>query len=288
MNVHPTVSDQGPIYVMGRASEEYERLRRQSELLESITGSVLDRAGLSSGMSCLDVGCGPGEVMRLMADRVGPSGRVVGIDVDGRLGREALSVLKSKGYQQCSFIERDLGSLEQIDSERFDLVFTRLLLMHLNDPILALRQMYCQLRPGGRIVVQDYYFPTIDSYPAIEPLAEFSRVFFAAYDQAGTETRMGIKLPGFFIEAGIGSPEGTDVTGFLLPIRVCSEMLAAVYRSVLPIALKNGVTTKERSLSFFEDIRKTESGNCHILWPLLVSAWRQKGVEETSQDYEDH
>ena len=98
---------------MSRTSEEYERLRRQSELLESITGSVLNRVGLSTGMSCLDLGCGPGEVMRLMAQRVGPTGRVVGIDVDAKLGRETLSVLKSKGYQQCSFIE-DYGRTERV------------------------------------------------------------------------------------------------------------------------------------------------------------------------------
>jgi hypothetical protein len=60
--------------------------------------------------------------------------------------------------------------------------------------------------------------------------------------------------------------------------------LAAVYRSVLSVALRNGVTTEERSVSFFEDIRKTESGSYHILWPLLISAWRQKAVEQTSQD----
>jgi ubiquinone/menaquinone biosynthesis C-methylase UbiE len=284
MNANPMAGGQGSVYVMGRTSEEYERLRRQSELLESITSSVLDRAGLSSGMSCLDVGCGPGEVMRLMADRVGPTGRIVGIDVDGRLGREALSVLKSKGYQQCSFIEGNLERLEQIGSAPFDLVFARLLLMHLDDPILALRKMYCQVKPGGRIVVQDYYFPTIDSYPAIEPLAEFNKVFFGAYEKTGTETRMGIKLPEFFIEAGMGPPEGTDVTGLLLPMRVGAEMLAAVYRSLLPVALKHGVTTEERSGSFFEDIRKSESASYHILWPLLISAWRQKAVEQRSED----
>jgi hypothetical protein len=51
------------------------RSRRQSELLESMTGSVLDCVGLCAGMSCLDLGCGPGEVMRLMAERVGrPAG----------------------------------------------------------------------------------------------------------------------------------------------------------------------------------------------------------------------
>jgi ubiquinone/menaquinone biosynthesis C-methylase UbiE len=148
MNANPMAGSEGSTYVMGRTSEEYERLRRQAELLESITSSVLDRVGLRSGMRCLDVGCGPGEVMRLMAERVGPAGHVLGIDVDGKLGREALGVLISKGYRQCSFIEGNVDSLEQILSDRFDLVFTRFLLTHLDDPILALRSCF---RSSGRI-----------------------------------------------------------------------------------------------------------------------------------------
>ena len=43
-------------------------------------------------MSCLDVGSGPGSVMRLMADRVGPNrARVTGIEIDSSLGRQALA-----------------------------------------------------------------------------------------------------------------------------------------------------------------------------------------------------
>jgi len=90
MNADQRAGSQGPTYVMSRTSQEYARLRRQAELLESSTSSVLDRVGLSSCMSCLDVGCGPGEVMRLIAQRVGPTGQVVGIDVDAKLGREML------------------------------------------------------------------------------------------------------------------------------------------------------------------------------------------------------
>ena len=283
MNTNPIAGDQDSGYVMGRTSEEYERLRRQSELLDSITASVLDRVGLVFGMRCLDVGCGPGEVMRLMAERVGPTGLVVGIDLDGRLGSEALSVLTSKGYRQCSFIEGGVESLEQIARGPFDLVFARLLLMHLDDPILGLRRMYSRVKPGGTIVIQDYYFLTMDSHPTVEPLAEFKKVFLAVFDKMGRETRMGIKLPGFFMEAGIGAPDGTDVTGFLQPIRLAAEMAMAIYRSVLPLALKHGVTTEERSEWFFEEIRKVRECEYYVLSPLLVSAWRQKPVENESQ-----
>ena len=54
MNANPMAGSEGSTYVMGRTSEEYERLRHQAGLLESITGSVLDRVGLCSGMRCLD------------------------------------------------------------------------------------------------------------------------------------------------------------------------------------------------------------------------------------------
>src|SRR5215467_4481792 len=113
MNTNAMTGGQDPGYVMGRTSGEYERLRRQSELLDSITVTVLDQVGLGFGMQCLDVGCGPGEVMRLMAERVGPTGRVVGIDLDGKLGSEALSVLTIKAIGSAR-LSRELWRVSKV------------------------------------------------------------------------------------------------------------------------------------------------------------------------------
>jgi len=263
-------------YVLGRTTEEYDRLRRQAQVLEPITTSVLERAGLSAGMSCLDVGSGPGEVIRLMADRVGPGGRVVGLDVDGRLGREAAANLAARGYTQCTFIEGDLQRIEFAEGELFDFVFSRILLHHLNDPILGLRNMYRCVKPGGRIVVQDYVFTTLDTYPPFPPHDEFLRVFFAVWKTAGRETRMGVKLPSYFIEAGLGPPDETDVGGCLAPLAKSIPMLAAVYQSVLPLALKFGITTEERSAAFLAELSNSGSQDGYFLWPLLLSAWKRK------------
>ena len=277
MNSDPSGSAPESNYVMGRTSEEYERLRRQAKLLEPITRSVLQRIGLSTGMNCLDLGCGPGEVMRLMAEVVGASGRVVGMDTDARLGTETLAILRNSGCEQCSFIEGNVQDLERVDIGSFDLVFSRLLLLHLEDPVLALRKMYSRVRPGGWIVVQEYYFPTVDSYPTVEALLEFKTVFFGVYEKEGRETRMGVKLPAFFIEADIGAPDGTDVAGFLHTAGV--GMITAVYRSLLPLALKHGITTQERSDWFFEEIRNLGSTNHYVLSPSLISAWKQKPAQ---------
>jgi ubiquinone/menaquinone biosynthesis C-methylase UbiE len=276
MSAEAVPQAEGSVYVMGRTTEEYDRLRGQAKILEPITASVLERAGLSVGMSCLDVGSGPGEVMRLMADRVGPSGRVVGLDVDGRLGREAADILASRGYTQCTFIEGDLQSLEFANNELFDFVFARIVLQHLDDAILGLRNMYRRVKPRGRIVIQDYTFRTIDHYPSFGAADECLRMFFAVYEKVGRETRMGVKLPSHFIEAGIGPPDGTDVGGCLLPIAKSAQMLAAVYRSVLPLALKFGITTEERSTALLSELGSNQPQSGYFLWPLLLSAWKTK------------
>ena len=81
-----------------------------------------------------------------------------------------------------------------------------------------------------------------------------------------------------FIAAGIGAPDGTDVSGHWLPMRIGAQMLAAVYRSVLPLALKYGVTTEQRSASFFEEIQKSETDSPYLFWRLLGALGRRTGL----------
>ena len=50
--------------------------------MEFDAGVMLDRIGVGPGWRCLDLGCGPGGIMHLLSSRVGPTGRVVGLDAD--------------------------------------------------------------------------------------------------------------------------------------------------------------------------------------------------------------
>src|SRR5215468_3720225 len=88
-------------YLMGRTKAEHDRLRQQALMWEAATARLLRDAGLRAGMSCLDVGCGPGSVMKLMGEIVGSSGSVTGLDLDSDLGWEMLQDLR--GTSQCRF-----------------------------------------------------------------------------------------------------------------------------------------------------------------------------------------
>jgi ubiquinone/menaquinone biosynthesis C-methylase UbiE len=148
-------------YVHTRDGKEYQRLRDQARMWQAATAHVLAAVGLGPGMSCLDVGSGPGAVMRLMADRVGPEGRVTGIEIDGALGAEALQGLRRDGGAEFEQITADLLKLEGPTGAPFDLTFCRLLLMHMRDPVAILEKMSAWTKPGGVVVAQEFDFGAI-------------------------------------------------------------------------------------------------------------------------------
>lgn len=263
-------------YVMGRTSAEYQRLRRQAAMWEPATRRVLRDAGVKPGMRCLDVGCGPGEVMRIMGEIVGPSGSVTGLDTDGRLGREALDVLRATGDSTFDFIEGNAETIADLPGAPFDVTYARLVLIHSSDPVGLLRRMHAWTRPGGLVVVQDYDLGGVAVYPEYETFPEFMRVFEGVYKAVGRDIRIGYKLPVYFVEAGMGAPDGTDVTGILAPIAEEYQMFAAVYRSVLPRALEAGLTTEAVSEAFLRDTMRagTEGPFRSALSPLLISVWK--------------
>ena len=78
----PSDSPTPVTYALGRDTAEAERLRRQTIELQPLAAELLDRVGVTEGQSAIDVGCGPRGILELLAERVGPRGRVVGLEVD--------------------------------------------------------------------------------------------------------------------------------------------------------------------------------------------------------------
>jgi ubiquinone/menaquinone biosynthesis C-methylase UbiE len=265
-------------YILARTSDEYQRLRLQAKMWEVATRRLLQQVGLQAGMNCLDIGCGPGEVMRLMGEIVGPIGHVTGIDSDGKVGREALGVLQATGNCDFTFIEHNVESVEEIVGQPFDVTFARLVLIHVRDPIAVLRKMHSWTKPGGYIIVQDYDLRTVDAYPRLAALAEFERVLLGGLERLGRDARIGYKLPAYFVEAGIGRPDGTDVSGLVGSLEQYGPMFQAGYRSLLPGALQMGLTTETRSEQYLKEMEEAVRGGQYhaVMMPLLIGVWRRK------------
>jgi len=273
-----TTTESTAYYSLRRTPEEYERLRVQARVWEEATGRLFDRVGLAAGARCLDAGCGPGETMRLMALRVGPAGRVTGIDADAPLAAQAERTLQDAGHRQCRVIAHDLTAYESVPGGPYDLVFARLLLFHLPERVAVLRRLWQSVAPGGHLLVQDYDLNAIGVLPPSAALAEAGRLIIGTFGTVGCDVRAGATLPSLFAQAGVGAPDGTDVAGRIEPFGTGSRMIASVLRSLLPAALGHGVATArevEAALTALEAdaIRHPDRP---MSWPLMIGAWKRR------------
>jgi ubiquinone/menaquinone biosynthesis C-methylase UbiE len=263
-------------YVHSRDSNEYQRLREQALLWQRASEEVLGRIGLKPGMSCLDVGAGPGAVMRLMADRVGPQGRVTGIEIDGALGAQALSDLRAQGGAQFELVAADVTTLNEVPGGPFDLTYCRLFLMHMQDPVAILEQMLHWTKPGGTVAAQEFDFGAIAVEPLCPPMAEFNRLFEGVFRGYGRNLRAGRQLPAQFEAAGLGTPDGTNAEAKFLPLRDIAQMLIGVYQGLFGSAVELGIADPARAESFKVEMTEAAAdGRYYCLTPILIGAWKR-------------
>src|ERR1700759_924694 len=95
-------------YIIRGGVQGRERLRILSRVMRPTTMALLQRAGLRQGMTCLEAGCGGGDVAFDMACPVGPSGRVVGIDIDQKVLELAVAEAASQDLNNLEFRPMDI------------------------------------------------------------------------------------------------------------------------------------------------------------------------------------
>jgi ubiquinone/menaquinone biosynthesis C-methylase UbiE len=134
-------------YIMGRTSSETERLQIQGRLFAPYSAHLLRMAGIALGMRVLDVGCGAGDVSLLLAEAVGPDGRVTGVDVDP--GILALARAVEAGLANVSFCAGDLADLRL--EAPVDAVVGRLIRLHVKDPAATVRALSRLVHRGGDV-----------------------------------------------------------------------------------------------------------------------------------------
>ena len=100
-------------YLLGDSTAEVEHLVNQAEVFADVAAELLDQVGLAAGASAIDVGCGALGILPLLRDRVGPSGRVVGLDREARILDAARKAADQHGlpveFVQGDATGRDLG-----------------------------------------------------------------------------------------------------------------------------------------------------------------------------------
>ncbi len=151
-------------YALATGARAVRRLHMLHDIYSPVGRRVLLEAGLRKGMSVADFGCGVGVVTRMLAETVGPAGRVTGVDVDEAQLAEARAWCGEARIENVAFVRAD-ATRTPLPRDSYDLVYCRFLLLHLPDPMACLREMRKVLKPGGTIVVEDGDLTSAGSVP---------------------------------------------------------------------------------------------------------------------------
>jgi len=126
-------------------AETYELIDLQ---LSPLGLRAIEALGLSSGDSVLDVGCGAGQTLLQLAERVGSEGQVIGVDVAPLLLE--IAKRRSEPHSQVRLIQADAQTLD-LPSESMDAVFSRFGVTSFNDPVAAFSNFRRILKPVGAL-----------------------------------------------------------------------------------------------------------------------------------------
>ncbi len=134
---------------------------RRLELLERHADPTsfrrLRATGVGPGWNCLEIGAGRGSVARWLAQEVLPYGNVTALDLD-------TSLLDWLDEPNVEVVEGDVLEID-LPEESYDLIHTRLVLMHIPERRRALERILTWLRPGGWLVTEELDAMTLFADP---------------------------------------------------------------------------------------------------------------------------
>jgi len=229
-------------YVIKGGVEGRERLRLLSQVMAPHTQAVIATVGVFPGARCLDVGCGGGDVSFELARVVGPTGQIVGIDLDEAKLDMARSEAAEQGLINVSFEARDVTAWEP-DSP-FDFVYARFLLTHLADPAALLAAVCRHLRPDGMVVVEDIDYRGHFSEPECPALSRAVQLYTDAVQRRGADPNIGPRLPGLLRSAGLHEVQMNLVHPAAL-LGGIKDLVAVTAQMIADTAIADGSATAE-------------------------------------------
>ncbi len=166
---------------------------------------------LSSGMSLLDCGCGPGTITFGLAEAVAPA-EAVGVDLEPSMISQAEAFARERNVRNVRFQVANIFKLP-FEEGSFDAVYSCAVLEHLGEPVRALQEMGRVLKSGGLVgvVSTDWAEPLIS--PPSEAVSLFFELFERGFNRNGGSLNRGRHLRVMMLEAGFNVVEFSALYG---------------------------------------------------------------------------
>ncbi len=189
-------------YLLAGGSAELERLRLQARVWEPEAEIMLDRIGVEPGWNCIDLGCGAMGLLGPLSRRVGPQGRVVGVDMDAKQLAGAREFAQANQLSNVEILEQDAYHTTLL-RESFDLTHVRFVFAPVGRDEELMREMMALTRPGGIVAIQEPDATSWNCYPAHPAWAKLKDAIATAFTRGGGDFNAGQRTFGMLRHAGL-------------------------------------------------------------------------------------
>jgi precorrin-6B methylase 2 len=256
------IADRVRRYILDGSDEDLRRLLGVAETTRELARSAFHRVGMQEGWHAIDCGCGPIGGLAVMAEMVGPAGRVVGVDFNESAIQRARSVVTAL---HLGNVELFAGDIHEFDAAAvggpFDVAYTRFFLMHQPDPVRTLSQITRLLRPGGWVVAQEALrIPPPRSHPHLNALGTYWDLVYQLLEGAGG-------VPPGVVDGLAGSARAAgldvvDVTGTfeIIDPDLGFDLHAASLQAARERAVGSGLASGQQIDDLVRDLRAAKGG----------------------------
>lgn len=259
-------------YLLGESPAEIRHLVEQAEVYRPEADALFDAIGVPAGASAIDVGCGVLGVLHVLADRVGPGGRVVGLDRAAPIVAAGRRFAADRGLA-VEFVEADAAATGLPDGA-FDLGHARTLLLNVSNPREILAEMVRIARPGGVVAVQepDAAAWTCDPpHPAWDVLRA---AILAAYRRTGKDFNIGRRAARLLREAGLADVRVRPTARVTRSGEYYQTFLLTIAGLVRDVILSGGELTDDEFDAYAGALRAHLSApGTQTCQPLMWQAW---------------
>ncbi len=262
-------------YPLGHDADELQRLEDQARVLQPATETILTLAGIEPGMRVLDLGTGAGDVALTVAEMVGASGAVVGVDQSSEALARAAQRCEQRGVANVTFVHDDLHSAAV--SGPFDAVVGRLVLLYTPDPAVVLKRYAALVRPGGVVVAMEFEMTAAGLLPSTALSDRAVGWIAEAFRRAGLDPLLGARLGDVLEAAGLEQPTVLGLQTYLPPADpIGPRMVSGIVRTLLPVHERTGIATaREVGIDTLQQRLAAVQAEADAIFkpPALVGAW---------------
>lgn len=266
-------------YPIEHRAGEIERLRLQAEAMAPDTVTMLDRIGVGPGWRCLDIGCGPGGITGLLSERVGPTDRVVGLDMDEQFLAHARANASANARANVEFQRGDAYASE-LPAASFDLVHLRFIASTAGDPERLIREAIRLTRVGGTVALQEPDASTLNCHPPHPAWERLKAALLGAFAGVGADLTLARRLFALARQAGLAE---VQYRPFLIGVRSTDTMvdyLPSTVESLRGTVLRLGLLSEPELSTALADCRAhlRDPGTVFTMYT-VAQVWGRKPAE---------